>query len=168
MNWTVRDAVERDHAAVLALNNAAVPHVNVLTAEQFSWLATRTDYFRVCANEGGVVGFVFAIADGTDYWSANYAWFDERYDSFLYLDRVVVAEHGRRTGAGRALYSDLELFASGRWPRILLEVNLRPPNPGSLRFHERMGFREVGVRESDDGGHAVAMQELPIRSRGAQ
>ena len=164
MSWTVRTAVERDHDDVLALNNAAVPHVNALTAEQFSWLAKRTDYFRVCEDVGGIVGFVFAIAKGSDYWSANYAWFGERYDTFLYLDRVVVAERERRAGVGRALYSDLRAFAQGRWPRITLEVNRRPPNPGSLRFHEHMGFREVGERESDDGAQAVVMMELPLHN----
>jgi predicted GNAT superfamily acetyltransferase len=36
-------------------------------------------------------------------------------------------------------------------------VNLRPPNPGSQRFHERLGYRPMGVRESADGAYAVQM-----------
>jgi predicted GNAT superfamily acetyltransferase len=27
---------------------------------------------------------------------------------------------------------------------LCCEVNVEPPNPGSLRFHERIGFAEVG------------------------
>ncbi len=168
MTWSIRQAVERDHPELLALNNSAVPHVNALTVEQFVWLAAHSDYFRICEGAAGIAGSVIAIANGTGYWSANYAWFSERYDRFLYLDRVVVAERGRRAGAGRALYSDLERFASGRWPRILLEVNLRPPNPGSLRFHEQMEFREVGVRESDDGEKAVVMLEREVRGQSVE
>ena len=29
-------------------------------------------------------------------------------------------------------------------PRITCEVNVEPPNPVSLKFHERRGFREIG------------------------
>jgi len=163
VSWSVRPALERDHAEVLALNNAAVPHVNALHAEQLDWLAAHSDYFRVCEDDRGVVGFVIALANGAAYWSANYAWFGERFDSFLYLDRVVVAERGRRRGVARALYADLTAFACERWPRITLEVNLRPPNPGSLRFHELMGFAEVGVRESDNGQSAVVMMDFLFR-----
>ena len=163
-NIVVRPAEERDFAAVLRLNNSAVPHVNALSAEQFHWLVTHVDYFRVYDSDDGVLGFVFALSNGTEYWSANYAWFGERYDEFLYLDRIVVADGERRTGVGRALYADVRAIATGRWPRVTLEVNLRPPNPGSLRFHERMGFQEIGVRESDDGEKAVVMMELPLNN----
>jgi hypothetical protein len=149
-----------DQPALLALNNAAAPNVNVLEPEQFDWLATRSDYARVAERGGQVVGFVMALGSGTKYWSPNYAWFSARYDRFIYLDRVVVAASAQRTGVGRALYADLAQFASGRWPRITLEVNVRPPNPGSITFHAALGFRQVGVRSYD--GNEVAMFELPL------
>jgi hypothetical protein len=34
---------------------------------------------------------------------------------------------------------------------LTCEVNLRPPNEGSLRFHRRLGFREVGRQETPYG-----------------
>jgi hypothetical protein len=155
----VRDAATHDRAVLLALNNSAIPHVNELDREQFEWLAGHADYFRVAEDKGRIAGFVLAIGAGLDYWSLNYRWFSERYDNFLYLDRVVVAENMRRHGAGRLLYQDIADFAGGRWPRITLEVNLLPPNPGSMAFHEEMGFRRVGVREEDEGRKAVVMME---------
>jgi uncharacterized protein len=155
----VRDAVAADHAAVLALNNAAPPHVNELSDEQFAWIVSHADYFRVAEDAAGVAGFVLALRPGLEYWSLNYRWFSERGDGFLYLDRIVVAERARGTGIGRMLYDDIDRFASGRYDRISLEVNLLPPNPGSLAFHERMGFRRVGVREEDGGTKAVALME---------
>ncbi len=156
----VRPATARDHPAVHALNDASVPHVNALTAEQFAWLAANVDYFRVAEVNGLLGGFVMAIRRGTTYWSGNYAWFTERYADFIYLDRVVVSPALQRAGVGRALYEDLAAFAAGRWPRITLEVNVRPPNPGSIAFHESLGFRRVGARVYDD--NEVAMFELPV------
>jgi predicted GNAT superfamily acetyltransferase len=155
----VRDATPADHEVVRALNNGAVPHVNALTAEQFAQVVGYAAYFRVAEDDAGIAGFVLCVPRGTTYWSGNYAWFTARYADFLYLDRVVVAERARGGGVGRALYDDLVMFARGRWPRITLEVNLRPPNPGSVAFHCRVGFVEVGVREYDDGASAVVMME---------
>lgn len=155
--WTVRDATAADGAAVLALNNAHVPHVNALSVEDFTWIVERAGHYRAVEDEQGVAGFVLCIPSGIEYWSANYTWFAERYDSFLYLDRVVVAPRLRRSGVGRALYDDMHKSVGRQWPRIALEVNLRPPNPVSIDFHRAMGYAEVGVRESDDGAYAVQM-----------
>jgi predicted GNAT superfamily acetyltransferase len=160
----VRPAAREEWPAVHALNNATIPHVNALTAEQFDWLATNVDYFRVAELGGALAGFVMAIRNGTEYWSANYAWFGERFTDFIYLDRVVVSPAARRGGVGRALYADLSTFAHSRWPRITLEVNVRPPNPGSIAFHEALGFRRVGARVYDD--NEVAMFELPLDASG--
>ena len=158
----IRAAGSADDTLLLGLNNAAVPHVNALTPEQLAWIREAADYARIAERDGLPVGFVFAIRNGTPYWSANYAWFGERYDAFLYLDRVVVAAQERRSGVGRALYDDLMAFVRGRWSRITLEVNVRPPNPASMVFHESLGFRRVGSRTYD--GSEVAMLELPIRA----
>ena len=152
--------VAGDHAVVHAMNDAAAPNVNVLDGEAFDWLARACDYARVAVRDGAVVGFVFAIRHGTAYWSANYAWFTQRYDAFLYLDRVVVGPEARSTGVGRALYDDLVAFAVGRWPRVALEVNLDPPNPASLAFHAAMGFARVGERHYDGGAVAMLVREV--------
>jgi hypothetical protein len=36
-------------------------------------------------------------------------------------------------------------------PLLTCEVNLNPPNLGSIRFHNRIGFREVGQQDSKPG-----------------
>ena len=158
----VRAGTARDQPAVLALNNASTPHVNTLTEAQFGWLASECDYYRVAEMNGVLAGFVMAIRSGTAYWSENYAWFAERHSEFIYLDRVIVAPDVRRGGVGRALYADLIGFATDRWPRIALEVNVRPPNPGSIVFHERMGFRRVGTRSYAEGEVAMFERMLGV------
>lgn len=153
----LRAASAADHPAALALNNAHTPHVNALSEAEFAWIAQRCGHFAVATDTTGVVGFVMCLPSGLDYWSENYAWFTARYAAFLYLDRVVVDPRARRMGVGRALYDHLHVQAAGQWPRIALEVNLRPPNPVSIAFHEAMGYRGVGVREYEDGAKAVQM-----------
>lgn len=160
----VRDVVATDHAAILALNNTAVPHVNALSTEQFAWLSGHANFFRLAEDDDGLLGFAIVLPSGLDYWSDNYKWFAGRFERFLYLDRVVVREHARRRGVGRLLYDALFAWGTGGWPRVTLEVNLRPPNPDSERFHERLGFTRLGVREYNDGGNAVLLME---RSLGA-
>ena len=53
-----------------------------------------------CFKSGGMLGFVICLPPGTDYGSLNYAWFDERYDAFVYVDRIAVAEVHRNKGVG--------------------------------------------------------------------
>ena len=158
----VRDAVVADHPVVFALNNGAAPHVNALDDEQFAWLVEHAKYFRVLEDAGGIAGFVLCVPSGLDYWSENYSWFKQRYAEFLYLDRVVVAERSRRAGVGRAMYEDLHATAAADWLRITLEVNIRPPNPVSIAFHAKMGYRPIGVREYDEGRKAVQMFEKAL------
>ena len=158
----VRDAVAADHAAILALNNSAVPHVNALAPEEFAWLAGHANFFRLAEDDDGLLGFVIVLPSGLEYWSDNYKWFAARFERFLYLDRVVVIAQARRRGVGRSLYAALFASGAGSWPRVTLEVNLRPPNPGSERFHERLGFTTLGVREYDDGASAVLMMERSL------
>jgi len=89
------------------------------------------------------------LAPGADYDSMNYAWFSAQYDDFVYLDRVAVAPGHRSAGVGSRLYDEVERRAKAEW--FTLEVNLRPRNDGSLRFHARRGFVEVGQQETDYG-----------------
>ena len=44
---------------------------------------------------------------------------------------------------------------------LALEVNADPPNEGSLRFHARLGFVEVGQQDTPYGIR-VSMQMRPV------
>ncbi len=154
---TLRPGTAADAAAVLALNNASVPHVNALSADTLAQIVAMSALYTVAEDAEGILGFVLCVASGRAYWSENYRWFGERYDRFLYLDRVAVHPRAQRRGVGRAIYAAVDAAARGRWPRIALEVNLRPPNPVSVAFHGTMGYMPVGVREYGDGTNAVQM-----------
>ncbi|MCP5368197.1 MAG: GNAT family N-acetyltransferase [Hyphomicrobiales bacterium] len=119
--------------------------------------ADTADYFKVAEDGGAIAGFLIALTPGADYASPNFLWFRDRYAQFVYCDRILVAPAAKGRGLGRALYGDLAAFAAGRAPRITCEVNLRPPNPESLAFHARLGFREVGRQQTEGGAKEVAL-----------
>lgn len=156
MTETIRDAETGDYEALVRLNNAAVPAVNALTVADFADFAAEADLFRVVGPVGAPDAVLIALQPGRRYESQNYRWFERQYDSFLYVDRVVVSGDRRGAGLGVALYEDFA--ATGRRlgvARLTCEVNLDPPNPGSIRFHERLGFLPVGAQEA--GGKQVQL-----------
>jgi predicted GNAT superfamily acetyltransferase len=92
-----------------------------------------------------LLGFVVCLPPKTTYGSLNYAWFNQRYDAFLYVDRVAVADHERNNGVGSMLYEHVVEQAAMHGVPVAAEVSLEPPNPGSERFHHRFAFEKVGV-----------------------
>lgn len=147
---------------ILALNQGALPHVNSLSKGDMERLAANCAHFRACVSGGKVAGFLLAMTPDCDYQSPNFLWFKERYPSFVYIDRIIVSPDFRRKGVGSMLYSDVTEFASKTAPALTCEVNLKPANKGSMSFHLRLGFRQVGVQDTDGGKKTVALMKLDI------
>jgi predicted GNAT superfamily acetyltransferase len=140
----IRDVTPADHAAILDINNATYPAMNLLDAPALAGIIAECTYARVAVDEQGVAAFLLGLPPGADYDSDNYRWFSARYDDFVYVDRIAVHPRAQNHGLGAALYDDMAQWGTGRCPCILAEVNLIPPNPGSQRFHLRYGFTAVG------------------------
>lgn len=161
----IRPAGPADLDAVLALNQAEVPHVSPLTRAGLERLARLASSLRVAeASNGTVAGFLLAMTPEAAYESLNFRWFQGRYTSFHYVDRIVVSSLHRRAGVASALYRDLEALAEKAGAaRLTCEVNTRPPNPESHLFHARLGFVEVGTQDTEGGAKTVALyaKELP-------
>lgn len=135
----------------VALNNANIPAVSEASREKMERILDESLFALVAVDDDGhVVGFCNVMAPSSGYWSENFAWFKERYDDFVYLDRIVVDASVRSSGIGAALYSAVEERIAGT-PWLTCEVNLRPLNEGSWRFHQRIGFTEVGQQETNYG-----------------
>lgn len=149
-----------DLAVIHAINQAEVPAVGDETVEALGHIAEESA-IAVVAEEGGTVaGFCLVLAPGADYGSGNYLWFSERYDDFVYLDRVAISPVFQRRGLGRTMYAEVERLSADRRPtatHFTLEVNLRPRNDTSLAFHAALGFAEVGQRETDYGARVSLM-----------
>lgn len=176
----LRPVVAPDLQRLVELNEAAVPAVNSVPREFFaSWLEAPEGDGQlpplflageragvgeaVAGAEQGIIGFVLALAPGCAYESLNYRWFSARFSRFLYVDRIVVDGEQRGLGLGRRLYDAVAEEARRRaLERVCCEVNVKPRNEGSLRFHERYGFREVGRQATEGGSKEVSLQVLEV------
>lgn len=151
----VSDLTIRHLDQVLAINNSNVPAVSELTAHEFEFDLENSAYALKITDESGdeLRAFCVTFAPGAPYQSSNYKWFSDRYDDFVYLDRIAVSSEHQNKGYGAAMYKALEqlMISDGVTPVLTCEVNLQPPNPGSLRFHHRLGFSEVGQHKSKPG-----------------
>ena len=156
---TIRELIVSDLPEALTINEANVPAVGELDAQKLVHLLHEATISLAAEEEGRLVGFCIVLPPGADYDSVNYRWFAARYDDFIYLDRVAVADGWRSRGVGAAMYAEVERRAAAAW--FTLEVNLRPRNEGSLRFHTRIGFSEVGQQETPYGAR-VALLAKPL------
>ena len=75
----------------------------------------------------------------------------------------MLAERLRSQGVGPRLYAAVEDVARADGAsEVTCEVNVRPANPGSLAFHARLGFVEVGRQETKGGSTEVALLARPV------
>ncbi len=160
----IRDCSGDDLESVQRMNESALPAVNSLTIDDLAWFLEQASYFRVADTGQELVAFLIGLNEGVDYGSLNYRWFDERYDAFAYVDRIAVSPAARRQGLANRFYADFEDRCAGASGRVVCEVNLRPANDGSMRFHERQGFVKVGSQETENGAKEVALMLKELRS----
>ncbi|WP_291842108.1 GNAT family N-acetyltransferase [Bradyrhizobium sp.] len=139
--------------ALLRLNNANARETSLLTSEHFDRLINSA---RLALFTPPAVALLLAFEDTDDYDGGHFLWFRGRLDRFLYIDRVVVAETWRRHGLARILYEDVfkRAILLGH-SRIVCEVNVLPPNPVSDKFHQALGFEEIGRATINGGAKTV-------------
>lgn len=159
----IRNLSPPDFEKIVELNNANQPGVSELTIETitelhkmatFSWLIEHPETFEL-------IGFCYILAPGQPYKSDNYRWISERYQDFLYLDRVVIAEAYQGKGYGRKLYE--YWYQQSEIRPLILEVNVRPRNEGSILFHEKLGFEAVGEQDTEGGKKRVQYMLRQVR-----
>jgi predicted GNAT superfamily acetyltransferase len=143
-NVSVRPLERRDHGRVLELNQASVQELSPLDEQRLEYILALAHRSLVVESDGEVVAFAIAVAPHTNYDSANYAWLSERFERFLYLDRIAVDARFRRHGFGAQLYDAMESSAEP-FGRMVCDVNIRPPNEASLAFHTARGYERVGT-----------------------
>jgi predicted GNAT superfamily acetyltransferase len=160
----IRDAIETDFNAIVALNDAEVLQTSPMDRHRLRVLDRLSDYHKVSVVDGVVAAFLLAMREDAAYENENHAWFATRYRRFIYIDRIVVASRFAGRGIGRDLYE--ALFAHARShciPHVVCEYNVEPPNPASRAFHDRFGFTEIGTQWVANGSKRVSLQVVESR-----
>lgn len=144
-----------DRARVLALNTAHVVELSPLDEQSLAALLDGSFY---AARIGNLDALLIALDENhATYTSPNYLWFRQRYHRFVYVDRIVVADHARGKGYAKRLYRDLMARATLAGHEVLVcEVNSEPPNAASEAFHAFLGFKVVGTATINGGAKTVS------------
>ena len=144
-----------DSSSIWEINEQGLPGTGKVSEQEILDLLNYSSLSIGLFDSNSLLGFVICLPPKTAYGSLNYLWFNERYDDFLYVDRIAVATANRNQKIGSKLYQAVTDTASKLGVPIAAEVNLRPPNPDSVRFHQRHGFTEIG--QFEHGQKAVIM-----------
>lgn len=135
---TIGPILKSHHARILRMNAEFVHWLAPLDEEGLTDLLALAHYTKQIGEGDGVL---IGYAHDVDYDHKNLQWLRARYEQFYYIDRVIIAAEAHGRGYGRKLYADFEAEARRRGlPRLVCEVNTKPNNPGSHKFHESLGF----------------------------
>jgi predicted GNAT superfamily acetyltransferase len=157
-NVDIRLAGPADFPSILTLNEESVRFLSPMSSQRLEALHREAALHAVIERGDEVVAFLLAFRERANYDSVNYRWFDRRYPSFLYIDRVVVAHRFQNNGAGSLLYKRAFSYAVETGiPMLACEFDVDPPNPASERFHARFGFCEVGRQFVANGNKQVSL-----------
>ena len=155
MSKTTASLSPSDVPMMWEINEQGLPGTGQVTQAEMAKLLDLSEVSLGAYQDGTLIGFVLCLLPKTEYGSLNYAWFNQRYDQFIYVDRIAVAKDSRNIGIGTLLYQQVFDYARQHGIPVTAEVSLKPSNEGSDRFHLRHGFVTVG--ELDHGDKAVTM-----------
>ena len=162
-NTIIRDVKVEDYDFILNVNETNVEVLSPMPMERMLWLKEMSEMFIVAEVDGKPAAFLIAIREGKPYDSENYVWFQKKYPEFLYIDRIVIDEPYRADGLGRKLYDAVKDHARATGVRVVTcEVDTIPYNETSLKFHEAMGFKEVGEQVIRGGAIKVSLKACEI------
>ena len=160
----IRDVSLRDIDFVLRLNEVNVEVLSPMDENRFFYFVDNSDLFQIAEVDGEPAAFLIALREGQgSYTSENYIWFSGQYERFLYVDRIVIDGEYRTLGLGRILYEGVfERAAEAGLPYVTAEIDIEPYNEPSLKFHEAMGFEEVGQQVIRGGEIKVSLQARSV------
>ena len=154
---------------LLALNNAHAVETSLLDRAKLERMIGMAFLARTVPSQQALL---IAFDQTADYDSINFRWFHDRYEKFIYIDRIIVAAEARGGGVARALY--MELFSAARTAGIRIVLAGARLSPRSERRWRRFpslaravwGFFDlVCVPEAEDVARFTAIGVAPERIR---
>ncbi len=154
------------------LNEQNVPNVGTKSLDGFINLVKNSDYNECILINNQVVGYIVCFQDNEntikymrEVKHKNFNEIEHRVSNFLYIDRIAVDSHYRKSRLGTSLYENTLNFAKNNFIKHLTaEINLLPyVNEPSFKFHQSFGFNEIEtIKYSRD--YEVSLQKLSINS----
>jgi predicted GNAT superfamily acetyltransferase len=141
---------------LMEFNNAAVPDIGELTIHKAEWLVNHAVLPGLATLDGRPAGMMVVLSDTSGYDSDFYRWFTERYENFLYIDRIVVVDWARGQGVAKHLYESVDQAAQAKKLAVVADVYSEPPNVASLRLHLTRGFQSIGAQYFPDRNKTAA------------
>ena len=134
------------HKQILKINARFVHWLSPLDETALHYILSMAAYKRQLGEAQGVL---IGYPHDTNYPDhKNLVWLNGCINNFFYIERVIIDEASQGKGYGRRLYEDVEAFArSCGYMSLACEVNTRPDNPGSHKFHLSMGFTAIGEED---------------------
>ncbi len=160
MEPVIRNLNIDDLETMLEINDQGLPGTGKVSLEEMAALLNIAKLAIGWFDGRNLRGFVICLSPNVDYGSPNYAWFNERFQEFVYVDRVAVASEYRGNGIGSELYASVFKFATTRNLPVAAEVSLNPPNPGSDKFHLRHGFNQLTAVNYGDKAVTMYMKTI--------
>ena len=148
------------------INEQGLPGTGKVTKKEISHLMDISEFCIGAFHDKDLVGFVICLLPNTNYGSLNYSWFNERYEKFIYVDRIAVDTQFRDRGIGSKLYQRVIQYSTEHKISITAEVSLEPPNPGSDRFHIRHSFNSVGEFHLENKSVTMYIRDYQLNKNG--
>ena len=140
----IRNAVEADLEAIRDIYNDAVANTTAIWNETLVDVANRAAWLKA----RNAAGFPVLVAVSDTGEVVGYASFGEwrAFDGYRHTveHSVYVRADQRGAGVGRALMLALIERAEALGKHVMV-AGIESGNLGSIRLHERLGFRETGV-----------------------
>jgi predicted GNAT superfamily acetyltransferase len=103
----IRPVESKDIDTILELNEKSVKVLSPLNRPALLGLIEMSILTVVVEEDHQVAGFLIGLTQGVAYESINYAWFNNQYEAFFYVDRIVVSDQFRGQGIASKLYEYL-------------------------------------------------------------
>lgn len=168
MSVVVRQVRAEDFDGILKINSGSGPGVTQLDESVLRRTVALSSVSLVATDALRVVGYLLGISSSDPYEGEEFQFVRAAiHEPFLYIAQVAVCTEARRRSIGSRMYADLLRRCQAlNIATLCCEVNLRPANPISMRFHERLGFERMGDRETSDGRLAALFRRRALTSPG--
>ena len=161
--YYIKSAIKGDMDFIFNLNQNNMPALSILSNDLFLKFLNISDYFKIIKYDEEPVGFLIALLPNKPYESINYQWFNNYYNSFIYVDRIVVSNSNQNKGIGSYFYNDIKSKYINKVGHLACEVNIKPLNQQSINFHKKFGFKEVGQQFSEENKKLVSLQVFKLK-----